>query len=63
MPDPMSSISAPQIIPIYDLIDRVASGELRIPRFQRPYVWSPEDMIGLFDSIFNGYPIGSLLIW
>lgn len=63
MPDPMSSISAPQIIPIYDLIDRVASGELRIPRFQRPYVWSPEDMIELFDSIFNGYPIGSLLIW
>lgn len=63
MPDPMSSISAPQIIPIYELIDRVASGELRIPRFQRPYVWSPEDMIELFDSIFNGYPIGSLLIW
>lgn len=63
MPDLMSSISAPQIIPIYELIDRVASGELRIPRFQRPYVWSPEDMIELFDSIFNGYPIGSLLIW
>jgi hypothetical protein len=63
MPEPMSSISAPQIIPIYELIDRVASGELRIPRFQRPYVWSPEDMIELFDSIFNGYPIGSLLIW
>lgn len=63
MSDPMSSISAPQIIPIYELIDRVAAGELRIPRFQRAYVWSPDDMIGLFDSIFNGYPIGSLLIW
>ena len=58
-----SSISTPQIIPIYELIERVSRGELKIPKFQRPYVWSPEDMIELFDSIFHGYPIGSLLIW
>lgn len=63
MSDAASSISTPQIIPIYVLIDRVSSGDLKIPKFQRPYVWSPEDMIELFDSIYNGYPIGSLLIW
>ena len=63
MSDPASSIASPQTIAIYDLIDRVSAGELKIPRFQRPYVWSPEDMIELFDSIFHGYPIGSLLIW
>ncbi|ARC36849.1 DUF262 domain-containing protein [Paracoccus yeei] len=63
MADAVSSITTPQIIPLYDLIDRVASGELKIPKFQRPYVWSPDDMLALFDSIFQGYPIGSLLIW
>lgn len=53
----------PEITPVSDLLDAVASGEYRIPRFQRPYVWSPEDMILLFDSISKGYPIGSMLIW
>ncbi|MEN2980942.1 DUF262 domain-containing protein [Tistrella bauzanensis] len=57
------SKTTPQIIPVYDLIDKASSGEIRIPRFQRPYVWTPDDMIQLFDSIYHGYPIGSLLIW
>lgn len=63
MSDAASSMASPQTIAVYDLIDRVSSGELKIPKFQRPYVWSTEDMIELFDSILNGYPIGSLLIW
>jgi hypothetical protein len=53
----------PDIIAVNDLLDSVMSGEYRVPRFQRPYVWSPEDMLQLFDSVLKGYPIGSLLIW
>ncbi|AND68964.1 hypothetical protein ATSB10_15100 [Dyella thiooxydans] len=53
----------PDIIAVNDLLDGVVSGEYRVPRFQRPYVWSPEDMLQLFDSVLKGYPIGSLLIW
>lgn len=53
----------PEIVPVSDLLDNVASGEVRVPRFQRPYVWAPDDMIQLFDSVLRGYPIGSLLIW
>lgn len=53
----------PDIVAINDLLDSVVSGEYRIPRFQRPYVWSPTDMIQLFDSVARGYPIGSLLVW
>jgi len=53
----------PEIIPVSDMLDNVMSGEVRVPRFQRPYVWSPDDMIQLFDSVLKGYPIGSLLIW
>ena len=35
----------PEIIPVSDLLDNVSSGEVRVPRFQRPYVWTPDDMI------------------
>lgn len=48
---------------IDDLLDDVQRGKLRIPSFQRPYRWKPADMLSLFDSIRNGHPIGSLLIW
>jgi hypothetical protein len=53
----------PEVALIEDLFDELSSGRLRIPRFQRPFVWKPEDMRELFDSIQKGYPIGSLLFW
>lgn len=53
----------PDIVAMNDLLDAVTTGEYRIPKFQRPYVWRPDDMLQLFDSIVRGYPIGSLLVW
>jgi hypothetical protein len=53
----------PEVVFIEDLFDEFEGGDLRIPRFQRPYVWPPSDMLALFDSISQGYPIGSLLFW
>lgn len=41
-------------------IDRTA---LRIPRFQRHFVWGESDVIELLGSIRKGYPIGSILTW
>lgn len=58
-----AAMAKPEIMPVSDLIDFVMSGEFRVPKFQRPYVWSPDDMIQLFDSVLRGFPIGSLLIW
>jgi hypothetical protein len=46
-----------------DLIERVGRGQIRIPRFQRPFRWEPRDVEQLFDSILRGYPIGNLLMW
>ncbi len=34
-----------------------------IPDLQRPYVWSPRQVIMLVDSLFRGWPFGSLLLW
>lgn len=53
----------PEIELLEDLLSSVAAGKLRVPRFQRPFVWRPEQMLDLFDSIERGYPIGSILIW
>lgn len=46
-----------------DLIGSIDRGEVKIPQFQRPFVWKAEQAIRLLDSIFRNYPIGSLLLW
>jgi hypothetical protein len=53
----------PEIVLLEQLVKDLADGRLRIPAFQRPFVWRPEQMLNLFDSIERGYPIGSLLVW
>ncbi|MFI6176725.1 DUF262 domain-containing protein [Nonomuraea sp. NPDC051191] len=53
----------PDVNLLETLLDHVRKGELRIPKFQRPFVWRPDQMLDLFDSIERGYPIGSMLLW
>ena len=48
---------------IADLLVLVENGSIRIPRFQRGQRWGPGDVVKLFDSIYKGYPIGTLLLW
>lgn len=45
------------------LLARVQSGGLRVPPFQRPLRWQADDVVKLFDSLWRGYPMGSLLFW
>ncbi len=48
---------------IEEIIGKLKRGELRIPAFQRGFVWSPDDVAFLMDSIYKGYPFGSVLLW
>lgn len=48
---------------LLNLLEDIASGNYKIPVFQRDFVWNPNQMIELLDSIIKGYPIGSLLFW
>jgi len=34
-----------------------------LPAIQREFVWSPSQIIQLYDSIMRGYPIGGFLFW
>jgi hypothetical protein len=49
-------------ISIESLILHVKRGQVRIPGFQRPLRWEAPQVVALFDSIYKGYPIGSLLL-
>jgi hypothetical protein len=48
---------------IRDLNVAIRKGEIKVPQFQRPFVWGEDDALRLLDSIANNYPIGSLLLW
>ncbi|MEW6283721.1 MAG: DUF262 domain-containing protein [Candidatus Eremiobacterota bacterium] len=50
-------------VTVRELIQKVMGGEVRIPRFQRPLRWQAENVVQLLDSIWRGYPVGSLLFW
>jgi hypothetical protein len=48
---------------VTQLVSYARSGRIRIPEFQRPLRWQAKDVQDLFDSIYRGLPIGSLLFW
>jgi len=43
--------------------EKLAKDQILIPTFQREFVWEPEKVLKLWDSILNFYPIGSILYW
>jgi hypothetical protein len=45
------------------LLDSIDNGQVVLPEFQRGYVWSRDQVKGLFQSLYQKFPIGGLLIW
>lgn len=45
------------------LMDDISSGRLKVPQFQREFVWEIRKSAGLLDSIVKGYPVGSFIFW
>ena len=52
-----------EALKIGDLIESYRSGKIVIPEFQRDYVWKPSKAALLLDSLYQGFPISSLLLW
>ncbi|WP_026331450.1 DUF262 domain-containing protein [Thioalkalivibrio sp. ALE11] len=48
---------------IASLMDQVKSNDLILPAIQREFVWKPEQICNLFDSLLQGYPFGVFLFW
>ena len=45
------------------LMTQIKNGYIKIPDFQRDFVWERTQIIDLLDSIYKHYPIGSFLFW
>src|SRR5882724_6816710 len=45
------------------LIEDIKIGRIALPDIQRPFVWSSAKTRDLFDSMYRGYPIGTLMLW
>jgi hypothetical protein len=44
-------------------LDRVWKHDYVLPAIQREFVWSPSQICRLFDSLMQGFPVGSFLFW
>ena len=48
----------------YDvLFAYIDDGLIKIPKFQRDFVWTKEQTAQLIDSIIKGFPIGTFILW
>jgi uncharacterized protein with ParB-like and HNH nuclease domain len=52
-----------QDISVESLVDLIERKELQLPEMQRRYVWRAPRVRDLFDSLYRGYPSGSILVW
>jgi Protein of unknown function DUF262 len=52
-----------ETIVVGDLIEKFLAGQIRVPTFQRALKWGAKDVLRLLDSVYRGFPIGSLLMW
>lgn len=53
----------PQSTTFSGLISDIEKGQIKIPQFQREFVWDIKKSANLMDSIIKGYPIGTFIFW
>lgn len=48
---------------VEELVSMMEKGDLSLPEMQRGYVWQATRVRDLLDSLYRGYPSGTILIW
>ncbi|MBD8021891.1 GmrSD restriction endonuclease domain-containing protein [Brevibacterium gallinarum] len=48
---------------VEQLVSAVEKGTIQLPDLQRPFVWPATRVRDLLDSMYRGYPVGTLLFW
>jgi hypothetical protein len=54
---------AKQEAPVSQLVSMIERGQIRLPEMQRKYVWKATKVRDLLDSLYRGYPSGTILLW
>jgi hypothetical protein len=57
------NLPEPQSVTFTSLFAEIENGTIKIPQFQRDFVWSKSKSAKLLDSIVKGYPIGTFILW
>jgi len=57
------NLPEPQSVTFSSLFAEIENGTIKIPQFQRDFVWSKARSAKLLDSIVKGYPIGTFILW
>jgi hypothetical protein len=50
-------------VTVAEIVKQAVNGDVNIPEFQRNFVWDPEKVKRLAESLYRNYPIGSFLMW
>lgn len=50
-------------VTVQELVNKVNRKELTLPEMQRHYVWPATRVRDLLDSLYRGYPSGTILVW
>lgn len=45
------------------LFHDIDQGRIKIPKFQRDFVWGKEQTASFLDSVIKGYPVGTIILW
>ncbi|MGR5558962.1 DUF262 domain-containing protein [Vibrio fortis] len=59
----LSYNSEPRVVFITQLLNQLSDGSIKVPRFQRELVWDWDQQRDLLCSIYEGLPIGAILMW
>ena len=49
--------------PFSALMHQIETGVIKIPQFQRNFIWDKRKSAKLVDSLLKGYPIGTFIFW
>ena len=52
-----------QNLTVDNVLGYIKNKSIAIPEMQRPFVWENDQIRDLIDSLYNGFPVGYLIIW
>lgn len=53
----------PSVEHLVTIFRRISACNILIPAFQRSFVWREAQVLALMESVYQGFPIGSVLLW
>ena len=50
-------------VTVREMVDKSVDHRWSVSEFQRGFVWKPTQVRDLINSLWRGYPVGTLLVW